>query len=320
MSHQGHTLKKPQRLSARRPEPVSAQTLRRGMPEMPKYLRLIRLLCEKYQKAPLDMELPPIRSLASEYKVCNETMARAMRNLSAMGLVQSRQGSGTRIIKSLAAGLDGVMRASLVRAGSSGLPAGAVRSIGLVLIQRKGLPPPTEHFFETDIVAGLQHGLADAGYSLASIIINEKTGYGMEKQLLNNPTLRGCVFMIHMLDRPSAIRVSKWEHPAVVINEDRFSDLIASVIADEEHGVQEAVEYLAKLGHCRIAFAWPRHPAMEPRKKGYVRGMETVNLPLDSNLIFEINLNEYGRAILHGAQLADMLLQQHPDCTAAIGL
>ena len=67
-----------------------------GQPIYRQIVQQIKLLLASGRLAPGD-ELPAIRKLAEELVVNPNTVARAYRELEAAGLLESRQGSGTRI-------------------------------------------------------------------------------------------------------------------------------------------------------------------------------------------------------------------------------
>ena len=67
-----------------------------GVPIYRQIINQVRLLVASGRLRPGD-ELPPIRTLAEDLLVNPNTVARAYRDLEAMGVVDTRRGAGTRV-------------------------------------------------------------------------------------------------------------------------------------------------------------------------------------------------------------------------------
>ncbi len=67
-----------------------------GQPIYRQIVQQIKLLAASGRLSPGD-ELPPIRKLAEELVINPNTVARAYRELESAGILESRQGSGTRV-------------------------------------------------------------------------------------------------------------------------------------------------------------------------------------------------------------------------------
>ncbi|MFF2642892.1 GntR family transcriptional regulator [Streptomyces niveus] len=87
--------------------------------------------------------LPPVRQLASDLGLANNTVVRAYRELESAGLVQSRRGSGTRVAASAAGAADEGTRATLAEHARD--YAGAARLLGAS---------------DEDALAAIRHALA----------------------------------------------------------------------------------------------------------------------------------------------------------------
>ncbi|MEV8405761.1 GntR family transcriptional regulator [Streptomyces niveus] len=87
--------------------------------------------------------LPPVRQLASDLGLANNTVVRAYRELESAGLVQSRRGSGTRVAASAAGAADEDTRATLAEHARD--YAGAARLLGAS---------------DEDALAAIRHALA----------------------------------------------------------------------------------------------------------------------------------------------------------------
>ncbi|WP_329381334.1 GntR family transcriptional regulator [Streptomyces sp. NBC_01716] len=89
--------------------------------------------------------LPPVRQLASDLGLANNTVVRAYRALESAGLVHGRRGSGTRVAASAPGAADGDVRATL--AGHARDFAAAARLLGAT---------------DEDALAAIRHALATA--------------------------------------------------------------------------------------------------------------------------------------------------------------
>lgn len=89
--------------------------------------------------------LPPVRQLASDLGLANNTVVRAYRELESAGLVQSRRGSGTRVAASAAGAADEDTRATLAERARDF--ASAARLLGAT---------------DEDALAAIRHALATA--------------------------------------------------------------------------------------------------------------------------------------------------------------
>jgi DNA-binding LacI/PurR family transcriptional regulator len=152
---------------------------------------------------------------------------------------------------------------------------------------------------------------------LSYIVIDDEAGYGLQRQLVENQSLGGFVFMVDMLDRKTAEWVAGFGRPSVVVNEEQFSDLLTCIVADEEQGIADAVQYLVGLGHRKIAFVWiPHQPPV--KYLGYQRGLKANGIELDSDLVFTYEVMRGSPQQIEGAKLARKILEKRPDCTAVI--
>lgn len=265
----------------------------------PKYRQLADVLTQEFATAPVGHQLPPIAALAHRHGVSKVTLNRAIHRLVSKGLVKAQRGRGTVIIRPF-------------------LAAPATHAVGLILCPRVGTPHPTENVYEVEILAGLQHRLADEGFSLSSLVVDDPNGYGLQRQLAMHKELAGYVFMVDMLDRPTAQQVARLRRPCVVINEDQFQDLLTCVVAEEEAGMAEAVRHLAQLGHRRIALVWMPNPVLDARRRGYEAAVRENGLDADPTLVVEVGQMDAAALQVAGMQLAGRFASSQPACSAII--
>ena len=99
----------------------------------------------------------------------------------------------------------------------------------------------------------------------------------------------------------------------VLLNRAAARHAFSTISADNEAGGALAAEYLLKLGHRHIAhLTGPRHHGnMTDRARGFVRALEAARNPARPVILYGKN-NFAG-----GVELAQKLMAQHPDVTAA---
>jgi LacI family transcriptional regulator len=104
--------------------------------------------------------------------------------------------------------------------------------------------------------------------------------------------------------------------PVVQINRRSQNRAIPSVTPDDRGGIRSAVDFLAGLGHTKIAhLAPPRsHSTGRERIAGFRAAMRRAGLEVRSEFI------ESGRAVTleEGARLCAALLEAHPEVTAIV--
>ncbi|MGV1756806.1 LacI family DNA-binding transcriptional regulator [Rhizobium sp. A22-96] len=139
------------------------------------------------------------------------------------------------------------------------------RLIGIVI------PDLTNPFF-SELVQSAEQAAADHGYNI--IVMTSFDHAAKEADRIRQLTSRkvdGIILVpsndFHTLKLPKGL-------PIVVV--DRLMPGYSGIASDHRNGVRLGVEYLLKLGHCRIGFiSGPKHsvPAND-RLKGYLEAME----------------------------------------------
>jgi|GEM_PF-2495294 len=223
----------------------------------PKYFHFATVICQRFCHLPVGTVLPALTELAKRFSVSKETINRSMRYLAQRGYVKSERGRGTYILRDLRDALgtpvETVPPGPEAAAGPATATAGG-RSIGLILKARPGMDFPDRHIAEIEIVAGLQHRLQQEGITLATLVVSDSGPYDLERQLTSHPSIGGYIFMTQILNRGEAERVAALQCPAVVINEEEFSDILTCITACEAEGVRQLVRRLHDLGHRKIVY------------------------------------------------------------------
>src|SRR5262249_21231027 len=102
--------------------------------------------------------------------------------------------------------------------------------------------------------------------------------------------------------------------PIVLLDHDLRLPRISSIREDSFQGVRDAVEYLASLGHLRIAHAQWRLGDLNPwRLMGYRRGLRPAGIPCRRALELSTEITEEG-----ARTLVDRVLSVQPRPTALL--
>lgn len=220
--------------------------------------------------------LPSLPELCAAYAVSSATIRRALADLQRKGLIIKRRGrgQGTFAIKRLIT--------MSVR----------VLFIGGADLQRA----PIESYHETyDILAGITVAAAEAGCSLEKISTN-----GFDNLSAPSPNTGYLIVGLSPLDYEKGVRFAQHHNaPFVLVNSPKEG--YPCVRVDMEQGAFLAANYLAQLGHSRIAYVGPTGSAwFRPRLLGYERGLKHSGLPFDPGLIREtdpVDAAEHWRAM-----------------------
>jgi DNA-binding LacI/PurR family transcriptional regulator len=99
----------------------------------------------------------------------------------------------------------------------------------------------------------------------------------------------GGMLLVSDMDDHSKKAISKSGFPTVLIGRDCVAARVSCVMLDGKNGAIQAVEYLHKLGHRRIAFVgrMPNREVSIQRLSGYLEGLQKLGIELDESLIFE---------------------------------
>jgi LacI family transcriptional regulator len=128
----------------------------------------------------------------------------------------------------------------------------------------------------------LQGAIEEAGRAGLRLVLQHATHTQVGKaseQLRQDRRLRGVIFA-HYGEEKQLRRMSGLGLPVVLVDHDLNLPGIHSVRDDSFEGARQAVQYLASLGHRRIAFANWHHGDLNPwRLEGYRQGLRDADLP-----------------------------------------
>lgn len=158
--------------------------------------------------------------------------------------------------------------------GAARLRAERSLTIGVVI------PNLTNPFF-IELLAGIETVIDDAG--MVVMLVNSGDVVARQETLLTRMREHGVdgIILCPAADTEPAVaeRMAEWEMPLVQVLR-RVSDACDYAGADYAHGMRQAVDHLAELGHRDIAFAvhGPVHSAYHERIEGFQQAMETRGL------------------------------------------
>ena len=187
-------------------------------------------------------------------------------------------------------------RAAATLAGSR------TRTIGVLIEDYRNL-------WFVELLTGLQLELAPLGYRVAveELSLNASVDASPVDGLL---ALR--VEGIVIATEPTEEMASVTNIPVVVAGSRELVLPGADVVANDDHlGGRLATEHLLELGHRRIGHVTGAGRAARLRTEAYTETLRAADLPIR---IF--GGHDFGTTEIDGYQLADRLLQDHPDTTA----
>jgi len=160
----------------------------------------------------------------------------------------------------------------------------------------------------------LQGALAEAsraGFKL-EVQHTPQTHWGeATNHLYGNLRLGGMIFASYAEEKLLK-RLAARGLPTVLLDEDTTVPQIHSVLDDSLDGARQAVLYLAKLGHRRIAYAhWGRIDSNRWRPMGYRQGLREAGLPRRRSWEIATELTQKGTC-----ELIDKIVQLKPYPTA----
>ena len=137
------------------------------------------------------------------------------------------------------------------------------------------------------VARGVEDTARKNGFTV--ILCNTDENMEIEKQYiqkLKNRWIDGFI-VCSMLPNSEHIRQIKTEGFPVVLTSRYYGDAIDAVIIDNYRAAYDAVSYLIKRGHKRIAIALGRRELSLYQKRfdGYIDALKAHNIPIDESLI-----------------------------------
>lgn len=138
--------------------------------------------------------------------------------------------------------------------------------------------------FSAEVLKGVARGLADTSYDLMAYSGSHQQGPGWERRSLSR--LSGTLIDGVIMVTPTIVNIAA-EVPVVAVDPHTGGAGIPTVEADSYGGAQQAVRYLAELGHRRIGFiaGRPDLRSAAARDAGYRAALAEAGIPFDPALV-----------------------------------
>lgn len=165
------------------------------------------------------------------------------------------------------------------------------------------------HPFFAGVIEGFKKVSTSKGYDLMFVtkdIGGKKSGYVEHCKIRG---VDGVVVILPDYGDPYFQELLDSDIPCVLL--DQESGQKSTICSDNIAGAMQAVEYLHRLGHRRIAHIGGGHSyAGEKRLQGYLRAMESLSLPVEPQYVIQGSYDytmESGQAAMEELLLADRL-------------
>ncbi|CAA0147212.1 LacI family DNA-binding transcriptional regulator [Tenacibaculum maritimum] len=168
------------------------------------------------------------------------------------------------------------------------------KTIGIII-------PNMLNYFFAQVFKGVEKIANSKGYKIISCISNESFNKEVQAmEMLSNGSIDGFILSIA---EETEIK-NNFDHFEKTINEgtpivmfDRIAKNIHcdKVITNDYHGAINAVNHLSKTGHKNIVFISTMNHLQigQKRLKGYVKGLEMAGMPINEDLIINIQEEDY---------------------------
>ncbi len=164
------------------------------------------------------------------------------------------------------------------------------KTIGIII-------PNMLNYFFAQVFNGIERVANESGYKIISCISNESFNKEVEIiEMLSNGSIDGFILSLS----EETILKNDYKHFEETISNgtpivmfDRVAEKIDcdKVVTDNFDSARSTVKHLVKLGHKNIAFisTISNLEIGKRRNLGYLKGLEDANLPVDKNLIINID-------------------------------
>jgi LacI family transcriptional regulator, galactose operon repressor len=161
------------------------------------------------------------------------------------------------------------------------------------------LIPDIKNVFYPLVIRGVEDELEKNGYSL--FICNTDENIEKERKYLDTLIDKGVGGMIFLGTRPAELKQQyiinlSEKMPVLMINDYMIGSNVYSVMTDETEGAFQAVNYLIKLGHRKIAFinGDVDYTTYRYKYRGYEKALETNSMEFVENYHIKVTPYEEG--------------------------
>ncbi|AHV95997.1 LacI family DNA-binding transcriptional regulator [Paenibacillus sabinae] len=175
--------------------------------------------------------------------------------------------------------------------------------------------PSVSSAFSSDVLQGIEASAHDHNYSVV-VCNTDSDGKRTMKylQVLREKQIDGLIFSSEVLKKEYYAVLERMNIPVVLISSESRFVKVPYVKVDDYQAAFDAVEYLIRKGHRKIAMIGGTKNdtiAGIPRVEGYKKALEEHGLP------FKPGYLAYGDfGFLSGCHAMETLLKTAPDCTA----
>jgi DNA-binding LacI/PurR family transcriptional regulator len=156
------------------------------------------------------------------------------------------------------------------------------------------LVPEVDHPYISSVVGGIERETRRHGYLLA-LGTTEKGNFSEALRSFIHPPLVDALLILVPTQEmePELTALAREKFPFVVVSERRFESIAPCVVLDNQDGARQAVQYLVRTGHRRVAIITgpdSRSDASD-RLEGYKEVLRESGIPLDESLIVPGNFS-----------------------------
>lgn len=139
------------------------------------------------------------------------------------------------------------------------------------------------HEYFSGILDAIKNTAEEKGYCITFLPKNGKMSY---LQLAKFRKMDGVIVVTEEFSNPQVIELVHSDIPTVVI--DYIFSNVSSIMSDNIHGEEELLDYVASMGHRRIAFIHGENTDVtKKRLSGFSQGMQKYNLTINPKYILQ---------------------------------
>lgn len=177
--------------------------------------------------------------------------------------------------------------------------------IMISIFREKKLTVLMDNPFFAEFLASVQYRAIEYGYSTLIIDCND---INRVKKLVNSKSISGLI-SLGKFDNEIFKVLKKSDIPVVLIDHDYIYEDFYYIYSDDKLGAYMATEYLIKKGHKNIGLITGKISSSiihKSRFEGYVNALNKHGISLNSNYIFETDLN-YESGIVMADKVVDYI-------------
>jgi LacI family transcriptional regulator len=218
-----------------------------------------------------------IQDLANELNTTTSTISRALRNHPSISKGMKEKVLALAKIKNYQ-----------VNSIAANLRSGKSKNIGIVV-------PRINRDFFANVISGIEEVANNEGYSVVICQTHDK--YEKEKNCIEaflRTRVEGIIISVGLetMDFNHLKRISDLNVPLIYFDRVQEGAKSISIVNDDVEGAMQGVNHLLEMGYKRIAhLGGPSHINIyRNRKQGYLNALLKNKIPIDNDIILEINL------------------------------